>query len=93
MFAMLFFRNFCSQSRDVPSHTRNLIQKAHHTVIRSGLSLPFLLMILPFLLMIPARFLSQLAFLELNLGCGYLMPRHVSFGFIPRLLKAHAKTC
>jgi hypothetical protein len=66
MFAMLFFRNFCSQSRDVPSHTRNLIQKAHHTAIRSGLSLPFLLMILPFLLMIPARFLSQLAFLELN---------------------------
>jgi hypothetical protein len=34
-------------------------QNAHHTAIRSGLSLPILLMI-------PARFLSQLAFLELK---------------------------
>jgi hypothetical protein len=41
-------------------------QNGHHTAIRSGLSLPILLMILPFFLMIPARFLSQLAFLELK---------------------------
>jgi hypothetical protein len=34
-------------------------QNAHHTAIRYGLSLPILLMI-------PARFLSQLAFLELK---------------------------
>jgi hypothetical protein len=61
-FFFFFFRNFCSRSRahqKLDPRDTTLYQNAHHTAIRSGLSLPILLMI-------PARFLSQLAFLELK---------------------------